>query len=355
MGRIIEIDTNTVEPPASESAAAGDDERTPACAFYCVADSRHFLGMVALVNSLRLVGHDEAIFIVDAGLTPEQRSVLAGRVTLIPAPEGAPAVFLTPFGPMEYPARVAILLDADIIVVRPLTALIEAAEGGRLVGFVNNKPNHDRFFPEWRSTLNLGPLRRRPYLNAGQLFVPDSFRRNLLQPWSEGQAMIDVRRTRYGTAKLSDPFYFADQDVLNAIVAARLEPNEITMMEHRLAPLPPFAGLQLVDRDRLLCQYPDGARPFLLHHILAKPWLKPTRSNVYSLLLPRLLLAPDVAVRLEPKQLPLRLREGWLAAADRGRANVQAFAHTHSREQLGRLGIRTRLAARRQRHAVARP
>ena len=142
--------------------------------------------------------------------------------------------------------------------------------------------------------------------------------------------------------------------MFNATMAACLQPDEIVTVEHRLAPHPPFAGLHLLDKDRLLCQYPDGTRPFLLHHVLAKPWLKATRSNVYSLLLSRLLLAPDVALRLEPRQLPLRLREGCLAAGDRSRANMQAFLHGHVRKQFGRLGIRTRLAALRRRHAVAR-
>jgi hypothetical protein len=329
-----------------------------ACAFYSVCDSRHFPGAVAMLNSLRLVGHDEPIFLVDAGLTPEQRSLITGHVTLVPAPEGVPVFLLTPFAPMEHPASVAILLDADIIVMRPLTELVEVARGGRLVGFVNNEPNHDRFFAEWGTALGLGPLRRRPYLNAGQLFIPRSLRGRLLGLWREGQEKVGIEGTRYGKARMSDPFYFADQDVLNATVAAELAPDEVAILDHRLAPHPPFAGLRLLDRERLLCDYSDGARPFLLHHILAKPWLKATRTNVYSLLLPRLLLAPDVPLRLEPEQLPLRLREGWLGDLDRRRANAQAFFFFHLRTQLGRFGIRTRmrtrLAARRRRRAVAR-
>ena len=31
-------------------------------AFYTVADARYFLGAVGMINSLRLVGHDEPIF-----------------------------------------------------------------------------------------------------------------------------------------------------------------------------------------------------------------------------------------------------------------------------------------------------
>jgi hypothetical protein len=324
------------------------------CAFYCVSNSQHFLGVVALLNSLRLVGHEEPMFLVDAGLTVEQRNLIAGHVTLIPAPRGVPAIFLAPVGPMEYPAGVAVLLDADIIVTRSLTDLIDTAQGGRLVAFVNNEPNHDRFFPDWSTTLALGPLRRQPYLNAGQLFLPDALNRRLLELWVERQARLDVKQTWLARGRLSDPFYFADQDVLNAVVAAHVGPDEIITLEHRLAPHPPFARLRLVDREHLLCRYQDGAQPYLLHHTLAKPWLSATRSNIYSLLLPRLLLAPDVALRLEPEKLPLRLREGWLAAADRRRASVQAFVHTHARQQLGRFGIRTRLAAWRRRHAVAR-
>jgi hypothetical protein len=313
-------------------------------AFYSVSDSRYFLGAVALLNSLRLVGHREPIFLVDAGLTRTQREMIASHVTLIPAPKGAPAVFLKVLGPLTYPSDVAILLDADVIVVRPLTELIEAARDGRLVAFVNNKPNHDRFFPDWSSTLGLGPLRRQPYLAAGQLFIPGPLNRRLLQPWKEGQGNVDIRRTWLGTGTLSDPFYFADMDVFNAVAAAQLKPDEIVTVEHRLAPHPPFADLLLVDKRSLLCRYSDGARPFLLHHVLAKPWLTATRSNIYSQMLSRLLLAPDVALRLTPDQLPLRLREGWLAAADRGRANVQAFVFTHGREVLGKLRLRTRLA-----------
>jgi len=316
------------------------------CAFYSVCDSRHFPGAVALLNSLRLVGHDEPMFLVDAGLTHEQRTLIARHVTLVPAPEGVPVFRLTPFGPSKHPAGVAILIDADIIVVRPLRHLIDVARDGRLVGFINDKPNHERFFPEWGTTLGLGPVRRQPYLNAGQLVIPDSLSRRLLEPWQEGLAKVDPQRTWLQKGRLSDPFYFGDQDVINAILGAHLEPHEITTLEHRLAPHPPFDALRLIDRASLLCRYPDGESPYLLHHVLAKPWLTATPVNVYASLLPRLLLAPDVALRLEPHQLPLRLREGWLATLDRGRAHAQALLSTRAVEQLGRFGVRTRVRRR---------
>jgi hypothetical protein len=319
------------------------------CAFYSVADSRFFVGAVALLNSLRLAGHEEPIFIVDTGLTLEQRRTLADHVTLIPAPRDEPSVFLTPLGPSIHHSEVQVLIDADIIVTQPLTEFIEAAKSGRVVAFIEPKPTHDRSFREWASRLGLPQLRRQPYLNAGQLFVPESLGLRLYPLWTEAQKKVKLAETRYGKARLSDPFYFADQDVLNAILAARFEPAELMLAEHRLAPHYPFPGLHLVDATRLACRYADGTEPFLLHHILAKPWLKATRTTVYSQLLSRLLLAPDVALQLQPRHLPLRLREGKWAAADRRRAHLQALIYAHSRRQLGRFGIRTRIADRRPR------
>jgi hypothetical protein len=323
-----------------------DPTPTRPCAFYTVSDSGFFPGAVALLNSLRLMGHEEPLFLVDAGLTAEQRRLLADHVTLIPAPERAPVILLKQLAPMMYPANVSVLLDADIIVTRPLTELIDAAQSGRIVAFVDEEETRDRSFLEWRSLLGLGSLRQQPYVNAGQLFVPLSLARKLLDLWVEGQAKVDAQRTWHGEGRLSEPLYFGDQDVLNALVAAHFEPEQITIVEHRLAPFPPFPELRLIDERRLLCLYADGAQPYLLHHILAKPWLKTTRTTIYSLLLPRLLFAPDVALRLEPGQLPLRLRAGRLAAADRGRANFQALVYSHSRRQLGRFGIRTRIGDR---------
>src|SRR5437660_2048744 len=107
---------------SSDNSATAAVESVPdlPCAFYSVSDSHFFLGVVALINSLRLVGHDEPIFIVDTGLTREQRRTLADHVTLIPAPRGETSVLLTPFGPSIRPAEVHVLIDADIIVTQPL-------------------------------------------------------------------------------------------------------------------------------------------------------------------------------------------------------------------------------------------
>jgi hypothetical protein len=325
----------------------------PTAAFYSVSDQRFFLGLVAMLNSLRLTGHDEPLVVVDAGLTYDQRELLADQVTFVSVPPAELSYFLFVMSPREFPADVAVLIDADMIVTRHLTELIEMARAGRVVGFVDSPSNSDRFSPEWGPALGLGTTRRQPYVNAGLVAFPDSLSDRLLPPWAEGQSRIGVRATRYGGAKLQDPFYFADQDVLNALLSSRFEPEELAFIDHRLAPHPPFPGVSLLDAQSLTCRYTDGSEPFLLHHVLAKPWLKATRWNVYSALLPRLLLAPDVAVRLDPRLVPLRLREGWAAAIDRRRADVTAVLSAGAGQQLHRFAVRTRLRDAHARHVTA--
>ena len=56
----------------------------PQAAFYCVADERYFLGAVGMINSLRLLGHDEPAFVLDCGLTASQRTLLSPRRRVCP-------------------------------------------------------------------------------------------------------------------------------------------------------------------------------------------------------------------------------------------------------------------------------
>lgn len=317
------------------------------CAFYSVADERFFIGVTALLNSIRLAGHDEPFFLTDAGLTPDQRRLLADHVELVPAPGGTPTVFLGPLGPVENPAAVQVVLDADVIVTSRLDALIAEANENRLVTFVNNEPNHERFFPEWGEVLGLSALNQAPYVNAGQILLSQSLNSSVLVPMIEGLRKVSVKRTWYENGTLDDPFYFGDQDVLNALAMGSLAPTQVVRLDHRLAPHPPFDGLSILDVDTITCAYPDGVQPYFLHHTLAKPWLRATRNTVYSKLLPRLLMSSDVAVRLQPDQLPLRLREGWAAATDRRRADLQALVYTSARAQIGRMQLRTRFRSMR--------
>src|SRR5689334_8378509 len=125
---------------------------------YSISNDRFFLGLVALVNSLRVHGHDDPLVVVDCGLTERQRALLEPEAMLIRAPGDVEPHLLKYVGPMHAPADVMLLIDADMIVTQPLTPLIEAVRGGNVVAFTD--PLGDRFFESWGDLLDLPELRR---------------------------------------------------------------------------------------------------------------------------------------------------------------------------------------------------
>ena len=284
-------------------------------AFYCVTGRDFFPGAVALLNSLRLNGHDEPLHVLDHGLEPDQRERLAAHATVLPAPPGdAPPSLLKLVLPRERPADVVAILDTDLIATRPLRPLLDAAAAGALVAFENDSHRH---FPEWGELLDLGEVRPGPYLTTSAIFAAAPLAGRVLSLVDERQRAVDRDRTWVAGGDPSDPLYFLDQDVFNAVVHSRLEPGVLHAIEARLAPIPPFAGVRISDRRTLRCAYREGAEPYFLHHAFRKPWLVPIRANPYSRLLTRLLLADDVPLRLEPGELPPRLRGGVAGTASR--------------------------------------
>jgi hypothetical protein len=284
-------------------------------AFFSVSNASHFLGAVALLNSLRAIGHDEPFYLLDCGLTGRQRELLKGHATLIPGPRDVSPVLLKNVAPLQVDHDVAIILDADIIVVRPLQDLI----GPKPVLFLNDWTW--RFEPEW-VRLGFGGLRRIPYLNCGQMIVPRaSGMLPLLQRGNERllEIVSDEPALRRTTA---DPFFWLDQDVLNALVAS-MDSDEYVISDE--VAYWPF--------ERPL----DGAR--LLHHILDKPWLKPRRPNPYTREMVRLLSSGSVEV--PASDIPLQLRAGAVGGAARAR---DAMRHTLRERTRGKLGIRPRIA-----------
>jgi hypothetical protein len=293
----------------------------PNAAFYAVANSRYFLGAVGMLNSLRLLGHREPAYVLDCGLTPQQRELLAPHATLVPAPSDTPPYLLKTVAPLRHPAEITILIDTDIIVTRPLTELIDTAAAGRVVGFRNNS---DRFFEDWGELLGLGPVRRRPYVSVSLVFMGGELGSEVLRLLDDRQRRVDFDRTLYGRNEAGYPFTYPEQDVLNAVIAARTEADPLLAVDERFEVVPPFTALELLDATTLRCAFPDGAEPYVLHHFMSrKPWLHATEPGVYSRLLSRLLVAADVEVRVPERLVPLRLRAGWSAALDRKR--VQAL------------------------------
>ncbi len=302
-------------------------------AFYCVADERYFLGAVAVINSLRLHGHTEPVVLLDCGLSDVQREIVAPQCTLVRGPRDVPPYLLKTVAPLAHPAGVAVLIDADMIVTRPLDELIENAAAGRVVAFHNDR---DRFVPEWGEILGLGQARRRPYVSSGLVFLGGTTGEEVLRLMSAGQDAVDFSLTYYGRNDPDYPFRYPEQDVLNAVLCTRVEPDSVVTLDNRLAPNPPFRGLRLLDERAVRCGYGDGAEPFVLHHFHRKPWLDEIYHGLYSRLLARLLLGEDVAVRVSESDVPLRLRTGTRARLERARVDARDLFARYVREPVVR-------------------
>jgi hypothetical protein len=303
--------------------------RLPGVSFYTVADSTYFPGVAAMVNSLRTLGHDEVIHVLDCGLEPDQRALLAAETTIVSAEEGCIPHMQKFVLSLERPADVMVIVDADVILTRPLGELLAAAADGRVVTVADHVP--DRYFAEWAELLDLDGVNRRTYLNAGLFLLPGELGTRILARAQAALARVDMDRSMLGCGTESYPFCFLEQDVFNAVVSAFTEPSQMLTLELRLAPAPPFRGVRVMDEARLRCCHADGAEPFALHCWGEKPWLVSMRANAYSRLLTRLLLDPAAAVPVEASRLPLRLRNGALAACTRKGDDVWADVRGASR------------------------
>jgi hypothetical protein len=289
--------------------------------FYCVADDRYFLGAVALVNSLRLHGHSEPVHVLDCGLSPPHRELLAGGATVVDPPDEAELHpwLLKTIAPLSHPASVAVLIDTDMIVTRSLAPLVERAAAGAVVAFENDAP---RFVAEWGELLDLGKARPGPYVSSGLVFAGGDAGARLLELMEDRQARVEMGRTIFGTGEESYAFRYPEQDVLNAILRTRIEPERLVALPNRLAPNPPFAGVRLDDEEAVRCSYADGEAPYVLHHFHRKPWLEPIYHGLYSRLMARLLLGPGLALRVDPDEVPLRMRSGPRARVERARVDA---------------------------------
>jgi hypothetical protein len=311
----------------------------PAAAFYCVSDDRYFPGAVAMINSLRLLGHAEPIFVLDCGLSAEQRGLLSPHANLVAAPGEAPPWLLKTVAPLRHPAEVMVLIDADIVVTRPLDELIARAAEPCVVAIENDV---DRHVPEWGELLELGEVRHQPYVSSGLVFLGRSVGERVLGLMGELQDRVNFDHTFWRANVSGYPFLYGDQDVFNAILASRVERDLLVALPNRFAPNPPFKGLRVVDERTLRVAHRDGTEPHALHNFYRKPWLARTRSNPYSRILTRLLLGAGAPIRLDPDALPLRLRTGPAALCARLAVDVAIGvpAYVHRRVKPGPRGSR---------------
>jgi hypothetical protein len=308
-------------------------------AFYTVANHQHYLGVLGLINSLRLVGHTDPVIVRDCGLSSSQTSRLQTQAWVVRSECPLPATATKGLLPLACPADVMVILDADVIVTRRLDAEVAAARAGYVVVFPDDTPG--RFFEEW-AELGLGMPRRQAYASAGHFIVPRVLGSELLETVHRLSATVDVSRTFVGGGRVADPLYYLDQDVMNAVLLTAVPPERVAMQPAGVVAYTPFDDLVVEDEQQLVCRRNDGSTPALLHHVLDKPWLKAMRPNAYSQLLGRLLLGDDVAIPARRSEVPLRLHRSAAGRVDRLRASVQAAVRERTR---GRLGLRPRIQA----------
>ena len=292
-------------------------------AFYTVADARFFLGAVGLVNSLRLLGHDERIVILDAGLTQHERELLGTEAELVEGPGEVPGNLLKGIAPLERPAETIVLIDADIVVTRPLGELIDRAARGEVLAFATGM---ERFCPAWLELFEGAPSERPrglPYLCSALILAGGEAAPEIADRLERHRDAVDWKRTYWRANDDDYEWVHADQDLFNAVLAARVEAANVVELEGRLLAFPPFEGLEVVDERTLACRYPDGAEPYALHHWNAKPWLERTYDGAYSRLLRRLLTSGDAAIRVPDEMIPPRLRSGARGWAERRWINAR--------------------------------
>ncbi len=286
-------------------------------AFYCVVDSRHFWGLVALVNSLRLVGHDEPVYVLDCGLATWQQHALSqdAEVVITAAEAGIHPLLGKTVLPLRRPSAVMVVVDVDVIVTGRLDALVAAAVEKPLL-FPNDQTA--RFHTGW-AKLGYGPPVKHLYVASGQFVLPLGSSLGFLQTWSEGLGRF-AAEPALGARALSpedDAFYYPDMDVLNAMIGTALPLDSYALADASTVAYWPFRGLRVLDPERLEVEASDGTRPTLLHHILDKPWNTPVAPNAYSSLMIRLLCDSDLSIRLPAARIPCALRRGIGAAARR--------------------------------------
>jgi hypothetical protein len=288
-------------------------------AFYCVTDARYFLGAVATINSLRLVGHTEPVFVTDAGLEAPQRELLATNATVIAAPADSPPWLAKAIAPTAHPAEAMVLIDVDMVATRSLTELVEPARAGRVVA---QDLELDRSFPEWGEALGGRTPRPGPYVSSGLVALGGSLGPEILRLMDVVTRRVEIQRTFVGSDSLDYPFHTADQDVLNAVLSTSVEPERLLAFDRRLVATS-YDELIVADERALRCSHPDGLEPYLIHGVLAvKPWLRATGESVYARLTRRCLTGPDLAIRVPDRMLPSHLRPGPRGFTERAAANV---------------------------------
>ncbi len=330
--------------------------------FFSICNAAYFPGLIALINSLVLTGHDYPIVVGDCGLTRDQQLVLrqyekCRLFTLDPSMVINPQQYKA-FAHLVGASGIVVLIDSDMIVTGDLHPIIAKARSGRICAYPN--PIEDRWFAEWQQIFGLGqPPRRQVYICTGFVAFSVAHQPDLLARWWTACEAIYAHPTVYEGADWDGPTSQSDQDALNALLmseypleALSLEPADDTVYRWD------FCFLETVDSKTLSCRF-RGRRPVILHASLSpKPWqTKGATRDTFFTFLQRLLLAPDLSIMPPAMLLSDVTRPGGVAYLRRYQRFVVnmgfgKFALSYCPQRLNEL---VRQAWRQTRQRLSRP
>jgi hypothetical protein len=299
---------------------SGRLDPTDEVTFYAVSDDRFFIGMVGLINSLRLIGYEQRVVVLDCGLTEHQRNVLNPECELIalPGSRRLNPQLLKPFASLMHPKGTVVILDSDLVVTSRLDLMLQAARNGRVC--VCADPESERWFAEWEQLFELPcPPRRQTYVNSGFVAFSVEHWPHLLSRWWESCQLIRSYPTSFYDTPDS-PTAQADQDALNAILMSEYSEETLAVQPREVQPNMEQLRwhVRLLDVDTLTCSLHN--RQVTLVHSLGKTkpfelqrWLGQGRS-IYPTLLRRLLVERGVRIRVSREDVPVWLHPGRLGA-----------------------------------------
>lgn len=334
---------------------------SPPVRIYTLADSGYFVGLVALLNSLRLTGNRQELTVLDCGLSPHHRELLQGHATVVPLP---PEVARRKFLAKPYlaecvsPGELAVYVDSDVVVTAPLDPILAAADEGRICLAPLDWPEkRQRRRAEWQELFGLtAPLRKETYVNAGFLALSVDRWHSLLERWWETCSSIPDRALFHGEID-TNPLWAGDQDAFNALLMSEVPAGAVQLLPETSAVFPPdLERVDVLDLGRLECVIGDEPVAMLHYSWVPKPWeprawrrMRQPSRDAYARMLPRILFADDVTLTLDPGDVPAWLRPGAVgAAARRGTAIARPL------RRLGSRAVRSLPAPARDRLLAAR-
>ena len=294
-------------------------------AFYTVADHRFFPGLVGLLNSLRVLGHQEPLHVLDAGLTDRQKAALGPHCIVVarPADRVSTPLLYKAFPHMLDPQGVVVIIDSDLIVSRSLAPVIERARAGKISAF--SDPVHDYWFPEWEEIFRLAaPPRRQTYVSSHLVAFSTEHWPQLLGRWWEACERVIAYPNRAEGGK--GAAIASDQDALNALLMSEFPADAVDVLPFKERPLQnELRWVRVRDADCLECTFAGRSAAILHYDGRPKPWEPNARRTValdaYVRLLRRLLHGDDVAMRWpEAEYLP-----PWLLPDARSRRMLRVL------------------------------